>query len=215
MINTSSHDNCKTTLYKTVAISGNKGKDAGFKGNYFSALAPKKGFWKIWHDNIGKISEEENNRYYIEEYYKQVLSNLDPEETYEELKYSILLCYEDNDKFCHRHIVSAWFELFLGVRVPEVKVNELYIQEVDRPEEIKSVLEDVIKSNLNMKGFNSIQALYLFEKANKLDAIATKLEEKGDSKCFGYMQQAAYLRSDADNCEEIYNENIKKKSKQL
>ena len=209
MISTSSHSNCKTSVYRTVAISGNKGKDADYVGESFSALAPKKGFWKVWHDNIGKIPEEDNNKYYIEEYYKQVLSKLDPKATYEKLDYSILLCYEDVDKFCHRHVVAAWFELFLGVNVAEVKVNEFYVEESSKPENIKSILEDVIKSNLDMKGFNSIQALYLFEKGNELDEVARRLEEKGDSRCLDCMQEAAYLRSNADACEEVYNKSKK------
>ena len=32
---------------------------------------------------------------------------------YDQLDNSILLCYEDNNQFCHRHLVAAWFELFL------------------------------------------------------------------------------------------------------
>ena len=215
MVSTSSYDNCKKSLYKTISISGNKGIDVGYKGESFQLLAPKKNFWKVWHNNIDKIPEDENNKYYVEEYYKQVLSKLDPETIYEKLQYSILLCYEDSDKFCHRHIVAAWFELFLGVRVPEVKVNQLYIEEVEKTEKIKSVLENVIKSNLNMKGFNCIQALYLFEKSNKMDDFASKLEEKGDCRSLDYMQAAAYLRSDADCCEEIYNEQQKQKKKRL
>lgn len=75
----------------------------------FSLLAPKLSFWKVWHknQNFGMISEEENNKYYVEHYYEQVLLKLDPEEIYRELDNSILLCYEENTEFCHRHIVAA------------------------------------------------------------------------------------------------------------
>ena len=68
----------------------------------------------------GKISEEENTRYYIEEYYKQVLSKLDPERVYRKLDNSTLLCYEDPDDFCHRHVVAAWFNLLLGNTIQPV-----------------------------------------------------------------------------------------------
>ena len=70
MISTSSYNNWQTKKYITYSISGNRGKDAGYEGNYYPKLAPKLSFWKIWHDNIGKISEEENNKYYVLEFYK-------------------------------------------------------------------------------------------------------------------------------------------------
>ena len=94
-------------------------------------LVPKLSFFKKWHDNIGKIPEEENNRYYVQEYWNQVLSKLDPEEIYDELDYSTLLNYESNTKFCHRHIVAAWFEILLDESVPEVEKNE-YQEEKNR-----------------------------------------------------------------------------------
>ena len=159
MIWTSSHNEFKTSLYKTYAISGNRGADANYKDKCYPALAPKFSFWKIWHDNIGKVSEEFNNRYYVQEYYNQVLSKLNPEKVYRDLDYSILLCYEDNTMFCHRHIVAAWFELLLGQKVPEVKINNYKIVETSRPEYIKGYLEDVMKFNRNMRGFKSLRAL--------------------------------------------------------
>ena len=99
MISTSSHNNCKTDKQRLVSISRNKGKDANYVGECFLELAPGKDFWYVWHDNIGKIDELENNKYYIEKYYETVLSKLDPKETYEELDGSILLCYENYDEF--------------------------------------------------------------------------------------------------------------------
>ena len=101
---------------------------------------------------------------------------------WENPKYHIaLICYEKPEDFCHRHIVAAWFELYLGVRVPEVKVNGLYIEEIDKPEEIKTVLEEVIKSNLNMKGFNSDQTLYLFENADVCEELYNEQKTKKKS----------------------------------
>ena len=151
MISTSSHNACKNSRIKTVAISGNRGKDANYVGECFPLLAPKLGFWKIWHENIGLISEDENNRYYVEEYYKQVLSKLNPQEVYEKLDNSVLLCYEDNDKFCHRHIVAEWFQITLGVVVPEVKINGNDIEVVDRPEYIGEYLKDIMEKDKVLK----------------------------------------------------------------
>ena len=67
MIYTSSYKAWQSDIYKIYSISGNRGKDANYEGECYPALSPKKTFWKIWYDNIRKISEEENNRYYIKE----------------------------------------------------------------------------------------------------------------------------------------------------
>ncbi len=127
MISTSSYNNWKLDNYITYSISGDRGKDANYHGRCYPKLAPKLSFWKTWHNNIGKISVEENNRYYVQEYWNQVLSKLDPEQVYNELDGSILLCYELNTEFCHRHIVAAWFEILLGINVPEKKANVMTV----------------------------------------------------------------------------------------
>lgn len=123
---TGSYDNCK--LGDLVSISGDRGRSVGFTGNAYTKLAPKKEFWKIWHDNIGKISEEENNKYYMEEYYKQVLSKLDAKTVFEELskfgKNVVLLCFEGNNDFCHRQLVAVWLERELGIKVPEIAIDK-------------------------------------------------------------------------------------------
>lgn len=164
MISTSSHNNCNTNKYKTVSISGNKGKDANYKGECFTNLAPRRDFWYIWHNNIGVIPEKENNKYYIEKYYDTVLSKLDPLETYNELDASILLCYENNNEFCHRHIVAAWFELFLDVKVPEVKVVNEKIEYKEKPSYIKELLEEIIREKLNIQNDQSLREYYYLEK---------------------------------------------------
>lgn len=207
MIYTCSHKNYKSDLYNTFAISGNRGRDANYNGKCFPKLAPKLSFWKIWHDNIGVISEEENNKYYIEEYYKQVLSALDPEQIYRELYNSILLCYEENQEFCHRHIVAAWLEILLDIEVPEIKVEGLHIENIERPSYIKEYLEEVMKKNKNMRDFNSLRALYLFEKGESLEQRANELEKVTD-KCYDYYREEAYyFRCDAYQVEEEYNKN--------
>lgn len=211
MICTSSHKDWQSDKYITYAISGNRGIDANYQGKCYPKLAPKLSFWKIWHDNIGKISEEENNRYYVQEYWNQVLSKLDPEIVYRELDYSILLCYESNTEFCHRHIVAAWFEILLGEKIPEAKAKDYQIEHTDRPEYIKQYLEDAMRLNRNMRGFKSLRALYLFEKGEKLEAKADELEEK-TGKCYdSYRQGACFLRCEADMAEDEYRINERQK----
>lgn len=123
---TGSYENCK--MGDLVSISGDKGKSAGFEGISYTKLAPKKEFWKIWHDNIGIISEEENNEYYMREYYKQVLSKLDVNTVYKELnefgKNVVLLCFEENNEFCHRQLVATWLERELSITVPEIAIDK-------------------------------------------------------------------------------------------
>jgi len=204
MVTTCSHKNYNSNVYKTFDISGNHGKDVNYKGEYFSELAPKKDFWQIWHDNIGVISEEENNKYYIEQYYQQVLSKLNPEEIYDKLKYSILLCYEDNTEFCHRHIVAEWFEILLDVQVSEIKVDGLNVRKVERPGYIRTYLEEVMKKNMNMRGFESLRALYLFEQGEKLEQKANELEKATGNYYDNYRQTACFYRCEADFAEEEY-----------
>ena len=205
MISTCSHKNYKSSLYRTYAISGNRGKDAGYNGNYYKDLAPKMFFWKIWHDNFGFISEDENNKFYVEQYYNHVLSKLDPDKIYRELDSSILLCYEDNEKFCHRHIVAEWLQITLEVKVPEIKVDGCLITEITRPSYIRDYLEEVMKKDKNMRGFKSLRALYLFEKSEIIEQKANELENRTGKNYDAYRQAACYLRCDADEAEAKYN----------
>ncbi len=216
---TSSYKNFRSDKYTTYSISGDKGKSANYKGEYIRELAPKLSFFKVWHKNIGVISEEENNKYYIEQYYKQVLSKLDPYDIYKYYGDSVFLCYEDNMEFCHRHIVAAWLELLLDIKVREVKANDYDLEEVEKPDYIKKYLEEIMKKNLNMRGFNSLRALYLFKKGDQLEEESKRLRDiYGDSayyidehtgqKVSAYerlMQRACFLRCDADEAEDRYN----------
>lgn len=149
MIYTCSYNHYQSNLYRTYSISGNRGKSANYDGLSFSALAPKKSFWNIWHNNIGVIPVMENNHFYIESYYRQVLKSMDPQAIYTHLNNSILLCYEEPNEFCHRHIVAAWFELLLNIHVPEVTISNSLITEVPRPNYIKDILKEIIlKDNI-------------------------------------------------------------------
>ena len=211
MISTSSYNDWKIDKYITYSISGDRGKGVNYQGRCYPELAPKFSFWKQWHDNIGKVSEEENNRYYVQEYWNQVLQKLNPKEVYQKLDNSILLCYESNDKFCHRHIVAAWFEILLGVKVPEQKAKEDEVEEVERPAYIKQYLEDVMRCNRNMKGFNSLRALYLFEKKAKLKALENESSEYDDS----FKEKIYNLRCGPDEIKKEYNKNSLIKAKKI
>ena len=129
-----------------ISISHDKGRSAGFSGKTMSQLAPNRQFWDVWRDNIGKISEDENNRYYIEQYYKQILSKINIEELLKDEQNPILLCYEKGQEFCHRHIVAEYIEIKYGIKVRDIKIDEnLNITENERPEYIKTFLLEVMK----------------------------------------------------------------------
>lgn len=141
---TGNYQDCKHG--NLISISGDRGKKVGFAGKALPQLAPKKAFWEIYHNNIGKISEEENIRYYIEEYYRQVLSKVNIEELLQDEKNPILLCYEKSNEFCHRHILAEYINLIYGVSVPDVSINdnqEIIVNE--RPDMIRQILESVIQ----------------------------------------------------------------------
>ena len=144
---TGNYEECK--IGNLISISGDRGKSVGFTGKSIPQLAPKRKFWEIWHNNIGKIPEEQNNRYYIEEYYKQVLSQIDIEEVLKDEKDPILLCYEKEGQFCHRHVLAEFIELTYGVKVRDIKIDEkLNIDENTRPEYIREALKDIIQKQL-------------------------------------------------------------------
>lgn len=144
MIYTSSYKNCKNSSYQTYSISKDRGRDAGYDGPCFLLLAPKESFFRIWRNNQGVIDELDNNKYYMEEFYNQILKQLDPEEIYHTLDNSILLCYEDSNQFCHRHIVAAWLELSLGVQIDEVTINEDKMEIQKKPDYIKKYIERIM-----------------------------------------------------------------------
>ena len=144
MLYTANYTNCKGNI--CVSISGDRGKKVNFKGRTYPILAPRLNFWKIWYDNIGKISEEENTRYYIHEYYEQVLKKLDPYKVFDDLDNSVLLCYENEKEFCHRHLVAFWLEETLKINVDEVKTSPSgSLIKLDRPEYLRNLLLFEIK----------------------------------------------------------------------
>lgn len=58
---------------------------------------------------------------YVALYQEKVLDRLNPRKVFDELgEDAILLCWESPEKQCHRHLVAAWLEENLGVRVEEL-----------------------------------------------------------------------------------------------
>ena len=123
MIYTGNYENCSKSS-KFVSISNDSDKKLNYKGRYYSPLVPKLELLKKWKANIGKIKEEENMRYYIENYYKEVLEELDIPELFYELGSKFIIGgHENSDEFSQRYIVAAYLELMLGIEINEIKID--------------------------------------------------------------------------------------------
>lgn len=80
----------------------------------YKKLAPKWSFFNEWKNG----TEYKGDNEYIQHFNEEVLKNISPSEIEKELKTLakrqtsdkiILLCYEKPGDFCHRHLVSDWF----------------------------------------------------------------------------------------------------------
>lgn len=146
------------------SISFDKGKSENWQGKSYPSLAPNRQFWKIWKDNIGYRSEEINNLFYAEQYYFQVLRNLNPEEILEDLDNSVMLCYESSEQFCHRGLAAAWLELLLDIEIPEIKFVDGKVIKTVRNPYYKETMESVIRKFEYMDEFETIHEYYLSTK---------------------------------------------------
>lgn len=82
----------------------------------FKKLMPKYDWWSEWHDKFQTDLESyESISWYANKYHETILDNFDAKSLAYELfdlsdhKDIVLLCYETPEKFCHRHLVSKWF----------------------------------------------------------------------------------------------------------
>lgn len=144
-IYTGSYKNCKSG--NLISISGDRGKRVGFCGKAIPALAPKKKFWDEWYDMLDKVSKEESMKFYIENYYNEVLKKVDIEELLKDEVDPILLCFEESNEFCHRHIVANYIEYLYGMHVDEIEIDEEgNIKVNDIMKEIKTILKEIINN---------------------------------------------------------------------
>lgn len=119
-MNTSYYAKARTKK-NVVSIAGYPPK--WFKGRSYPALAPKLWFFR-------KYKEDGDKEFYIEQYKKEVLADLDPQKVYDDLgPDAIIVCWEIGEKdvphnqqltFCHRHIVAEWLEQHLNITVTEL-----------------------------------------------------------------------------------------------
>lgn len=210
------YKNDEERYYKGVAIS-KVSTDIDYKTDgmrRYVELIPDRNF-------EGKIENEEKIREYIRYYYVNVLSKLEPEKVYRELEWDRLVTFDDGE-FSHGYIVAAWFELYLNIEVCCVDKVEIYKKLIDiKPKWTMDILEDEIKKTIvNMRSFNSVRALYLFNQGEQLERRAHELEKrilndktlkreqiyKLCDTANGYRQSACYRRCDADMAEDAWRE---------
>ena len=99
--------------FNAVSIAGRA--PLWYSGRQYKKLAPKIGFFK-------KYKEDGDETSFREQYQKQVLDQLDPQEVYKELgERAVLLCWEKSGDFCHRHLVSEWLMKHLGITITEIE----------------------------------------------------------------------------------------------
>jgi uncharacterized protein (DUF488 family) len=85
-----------------------------FTGPHYPQLAPSLDLLTRFQKKT--ITEAE----YEQEYRRDILSSLDPQKVYDDLKDKVILCYEKPPKFCHRHIVAVWIKEKLNIEVIEI-----------------------------------------------------------------------------------------------
>ena len=86
----------------------------GYRFEKYPDLIPSLSLLRAWR--AGSITKET----YVERYYNETLSKLDPQKVYNDLDGKILLCHEPSGEFCHRRLVARWLEDSLNVKVPEL-----------------------------------------------------------------------------------------------
>lgn len=94
------------------------GKNKGWpKIKTYSTLFPTWNMIREYKNSNAKNREQ----IYIEAYYKEILSKLNPQEVYNDLKDKVLLCYEKPNDFCHRRLVAEWLQNNLDVKIEEIQ----------------------------------------------------------------------------------------------
>lgn len=167
-----SYANCQKG--KCISISRNEESRVDFTGPRIRELAPKTAWWQEWHDNIGKVSEDENMAFFIKSYYESILKPLGPDRIMLMAPLdSIFTSYEDPEDFSHREILAAYLELYYDQPVYEVKVNDdgklIRIMKNRFYNATKEYLEELIKKDIEMYGYNSIAAAHSYRRSLDLE----------------------------------------------
>ena len=74
---------------------------------------------------------------------------MDIEKLLKDEKDPILLCYEKEGQFCHRHVLAEFINLKYGIYVPDISISEdLEIIEHKKPEYIREILKKLMEKEV-------------------------------------------------------------------
>ena len=150
---TSCYENAKSG--NLVSITGDGGNAWGFFGQSYKKMAPRLYLWEYYDKNPDNLSEEELIDWYMEEFYKLRLKDLNPYEFMNILKEKfgeeiILLCHElpgielNKEHFCHRRYVADWITLETGIVIPELSITEEGIETSEEVYDLKPKIKKLI-----------------------------------------------------------------------
>ena len=150
---TSCYENAKSG--NLVSITGDGGNAWGFFGQSYKKMAPRLYLWEYYDKNPDNLSKEELIDWYMEEFYKLRLKDLNPYEFMNILKEKfgeeiILLCHElpgielNKEHFCHRRYVADWITLETGIVIPEISINEEGIETSEEVYDLKPKIKKLI-----------------------------------------------------------------------
>ena len=99
-------------------------------------------------DEINKYFGISNMPIVSSQYWNMVHGN-NPEEVLKDEKDPILLCYEKEGQFCHRHVLAEFVNLKYGIYVPDISISEgLEIIEHKKPEYIREILQKLMEKEV-------------------------------------------------------------------
>lgn len=132
---------------KTVSIARNT--PIGVKVDAeLKALAPSAELLQNYKN--GSINEAEY-RYKFEEQ----LAELDPYDFEETLDNSVLLCFEKEGDFCHRHLVAEWFKAH-GIEISEIGKGALPNKETNKSRNFQVEFEEELNTKICEENGNKI-----------------------------------------------------------
>ncbi len=77
------------------------------------------------YDILHQYQEGHDTELYTRRFTAEILAHLDPADIYTKInelaegKDCALLCYEEKDEFCHRHLVADWLNHHLNLMIKE------------------------------------------------------------------------------------------------
>jgi len=98
---------------------------------HLEELAPPRPLLEMYEE--GLINAEEYTILYTED----ILDKLDPKEIAEKVNNSVMLCWEQPPRFCHRRVVAKWLEDNLNIVVEELSEKKLAVNAIKQNKKTK------------------------------------------------------------------------------